>query len=345
MNSRQNLSSKSLRSSSVVSLQLSSDFSISAVCAKSYLQQQLSHYSNSVVSILQLTREKLERSSLGVLVEKLKCEWRHQAEKGLDNPSQEFYRWMSVYLREPLRIVKTILAKNIIFQRQLEYRRSHTLDSFRLDCQRKSIVFEQPREYSEQISDDKRSRIIAAYHFGDFVYGMNYLGCFEDADRARVVLSQIDATPQYFDNMRRAFGEKVAGRDSQLLSSQSNMLVLSALLRCGNCTLVLFCDLPNGFGELVRVNFLKRKAWFPKGTATLSIVNQTPILPVINYFDGKLNKIVIGRQIEPYLKIDELLEDGVVRITQTLVSFFECFFTRYPEQWRYLQKLPLYFTD
>ena len=72
---------------------------------------------------------------------------------------------------------------------------------------------------------------------------------------------------------------------------------------------------------------------------------RTPRLPVINYRHGGLNKIELAQQIEPDLLPGESLETGVRRITQLLINFFEQYFLRFPEQWRYLRHLPLYFVE
>ena len=50
-------------------------------------------------------------------------------------------------------------------------------------------------------------------------------------------------------------------------------------------------------------------------------------------------------QIEPDLLPGESLESGVRRVTQLLITYFEQYFLRFPEQWRYLRHLPLYFVE
>ena len=93
------------------------------------------------------------------------------------------------------------------------------------------------------------------------------------------------------------------------------------------------------------MKFLDRIAWFPRGPATLAITSRTPLLPVINYLHQGINKIEMTQQIEPELLPGESFESAVARITQQLINYFEQYFVRFPEQWRYLQSLPTYFVE
>ena len=281
--------------------------------------------------------------NLSIILDELRIRISLYSNSKLRKALHEHSTCISIYLRESLRYTEIILLKNAFFQKRLQYRRNQTLDDLSLKNHIGRFDFEQQQEYSMLVSQDKRSRILACYHFGDFVYAMNYIVSLEAISRKGLLLSQSEATSQYFDNMERAFGKKVTGTDSQIICSKLDITRLSSLLRKGNSTLVLFCDLPNGYGEQVRVKFLNRSAWFPKGPAVLALVNKVPLLPSISYYDGKRHKIELANQIEPYTLNHESLEDGVIRITQELVDFFEYFLYRYPEQWRFLQKLPLYF--
>lgn len=256
----------------------------------------------------------------------------------------DLLRIVSFFLREPLSIAEVILRSNAKFLNRIEYRRDHIIGKREIRQHAASFELAQGKNFSNLIERDKRSRILAAYHFGDFIYGMNYLVALDAPERRRVVLSQARSKPNYTENMCNAFGAKAVSRIMQLICNDTSMATLSALLRRGSCTLVMFCDLPTGSGEVVQVKFMNRAAWFPKGPATLAIVNRTPLLPVINYSCRGINKIDLAPQIESELLPGEGFETGVKRITQQLISYFEGFFVRFPEQWRYLQKLPLYFS-
>jgi len=262
-------------------------------------------------------------------------------------PQQNQAAAISRYLREPIHRVETKVQRNSLLLKQLEFRRTSSANPIQIRQYCQSFEIEQEKEYLDLLAQDKRSRILASYHFGDYVYGTNTLASLEQVKREKYVLSQSPGGDVYFDNLRKALGELGASRSSELIYSATSASRLSALLRKGNCTLVLFCDLPQGFGGIsnatTNVKFLNRVARFPMGPALLALSNRVPLMPVINFRDCKRNKIRFSRQIEPVLKLDESLQIGVNRITQQLVSFFELFFKRYPEQWRYLQLLPNYF--
>lgn len=250
---------------------------------------------------------------------------------------------IATLMREPIGSVKTSLARNANHIQQVDHRRDAQVSPRRIARYCKQFIVEQDADYKELLCKDERSRILASYHFGDYVYGMNVFACLDNPNRKRYVLSQSAASVAYFKNLQNGIGNRAIDRSAELVWSETRISDLSLLLRNGNSTLVMFCDLPIGFGERVEVKFLNRVASFPKGPALLAIINKAPLLPVINYCDGHSNRIEIGTQIEPYLICDESLQAGVGRITQELICFFERFFIMYPEQWRYLRNLPVYY--
>jgi lauroyl/myristoyl acyltransferase len=121
--------------------------------------------------------------------------------------------------------------------------------------------------------------------------------------------------------------------------------MLSTLLRRGNCTLVLFCDVSAECGARTAVRFLGRQAWFSRGPATLAVINRVPLVPVLCTNDANQSWIDITSPLDPVPHADESVRDCVDRLTQQLVSHFEDYFRASPEQWRYLHQLPLYFTN
>lgn len=250
---------------------------------------------------------------------------------------------IAVLMREPIAFVETSLSRNMLHIQQLDRRRDARISPRRIAEYCNKFIIEQDTDYKKLLREDKRSRILASYHFGDYVYGMNIFACLDTPNRKRYVLSQNAANSAYFKNLQNGLGGRSIDRSAELVWSETRISDLSLLLRNGNTTLALFCDLPIGFGEKVEVQFLGRVASFPKGPALLAITNKAPLLPVITYHDGHSNKIEIGTQIEPYLYCDESLQAGVGRITQELIFFFESFFKMYPEQWRYLKNLPAYY--
>jgi len=128
------------------------------------------------------------------------------------------------------------------------------------------------------------------------------------------------------------------------LLSETGSSKLSQILRAGNASILLFCDIPPGLNETTEVNFLNRRAWFSIGPAILALTNRVPLLPFINYSTGSSSYLRLGNQIEPVLLPSETLRTGAKRITQRLVSSFESVFLENPEQWRFLSLLPCYFS-
>ena len=239
---------------------------------------------------------------------------------------------ISTFMRETMASVEKTVARNSIYLRDLTARCGERVDPAQISRHCDEIKIEQRTAYQNLLREDTRSRILVCYHFGDYVYGMNTFNCLESPGRERYVLSQKPANAVYFENLHNALGALAIDKSAELIRRETNSSDLSSLLRKGNCTLHLFCDVPVGFGERIEVKFLNRTASFSKGPATLAIANRTPLLPVINYSDGDRNRIILGTQIEPCLNCDESLQEGIRRITQEFIDFFEPFFKRYPEQ-------------
>ena len=250
---------------------------------------------------------------------------------------------LSIYLREPLTTTSEILVKNVRFLDEIEHRRNTAHTKTELQQWRSSIHIARSQDYREQAAHDERSRIIASFHFGDFIYGLNALMCLEGPHRRRLVYSQAKGSDAYYHNMRHCFGGRALTHDAQLTAAEADPLGLAQSLRKGNCTLVMFCDLPPSYGETTAVEFLGREAWFPKSPALLALTTKTPLIPVINLKNRRQNHLRIVDAIEPFRRLDESLEAAVQRITQELIGLLEAYLRRQPEQWRYLQVMPIYF--
>ena len=250
---------------------------------------------------------------------------------------------LSIYLREPLTTTSEIVVKNVRFLDEIEHRRNTALTKTELQQWRSSIHIARSQDYREQAAHDEGSRIIASFHFGDFIYGLNALMCLEGPHRRRLVYSQAKGSDAYYHNMRHCFGGRALTHDAQLTAAEADPLGLAQSLRKGNCTLVMFCDLPPSYGETTAVEFLGREAWFPKGPALLALTTKTPLIPVINLKNRRQNHLRIVDAIEPFRRLDESLEAAVQRITQELIGLLEAYLRRQPEQWRYLQVMPIYF--
>ena len=250
---------------------------------------------------------------------------------------------IATFLREPHGRTRRLLAANDKWLAGLERRRNRPLAQPELRRLVARLRFPQQGQLLELIGDDPRSRLLVSYHFGDYIYGLNLLGSSVSARGRVYYLSQTRGSAAYFDNIRRAFGRSAPGPGSQLLAAETGIGILAPLLRSPGTQFVTFCDLSEQFGGRAAVNFLHRRAFFPRGPALLSLTNRIPMLPVINWFDGERGQLVLGEQIEPRRLAGESLAEAGSRITAALAGFFEPFFRSNPEQWRYLSALPLYF--
>lgn len=252
---------------------------------------------------------------------------------------------LSIYLREPCEQVRRVLNRHVRLQQRLDHQRQQLLSKSQLQRLQQSFSFPSQQAYSQLLASDSRSRILAAFHLGDYVFGMNALVASVPHRGVVRVLSQQAATANQWQNVRAAFGARTHGPEAELLTANTAPSQLSTFLRKRGSTLLLFCDLPVGNGELVKVRFLGRDAWFPRGAATLAVANRVPVLPVITFRQGRRNQIAVLPQLEsvPKHHAGERSSHRVQQLTQALVNILQQFFLWSPEQWRFLQSLPLYF--
>jgi len=252
---------------------------------------------------------------------------------------------LSVFLREPRQHIDRLQSRHDRLQARLEYNRHHPQTDSHLKRHILRFHFPQKVDYEKLLAVDSRSRILASFHFGDYVYGMHFLANNIEHPGPLKVLSQQPGSSIYRANIHAAFGVDSANEGAELLSDRQDVAALSAFLRQQQSTLILFCDLPSGCGERVCVNFLQRSAWFPRGPATLAVINRVPILPVITVAQGQKHYLILYPQLETAAQPEESLPDCIARITQCLVAILETHFRDSPEAWRYLRLLPAYFMD
>lgn len=250
---------------------------------------------------------------------------------------------LSVCLREPRHHVRRLCRDNWRFLTRTE-RRRHLLQSPHVVRKiGNSIACETKTAFDSLLKADSRSRIIATFHFGEFTYGISYLMSGLAAKYPRYFLSLAPCRPATYTNMQRAIGPSVADRRSEIVLAETSMRDLSALLRQPKTNLVMFCDLPHEFGERIDVSFLQRQAAFPKGPATLALLNRVPIVPAICVQEAGGLTVHCGQQIEPPSAIGGDRTEAIRQLTQQLVDYFAFYFLKFPAQWRYLQRLPDYF--
>ncbi len=252
---------------------------------------------------------------------------------------------ISTFLREPRGRTRRLLATNANWLTALERRRNTRLSEAELRRHAALFDFPQARQLRELLADDGRSRLLASFHFGDYVYGLNLLAA-SFGGRANVVfLSDAPASAASFANMKLAFDGHAPGPGAQLLARSTPGTEVGALLRRRGVQCITFCDFVQRGCARAQVVFLFRHAVFCRGPATLALTNRVPLLPVINWFDGERHQVLLGEQIEPCFFDGENLAGAARRITDDLVRFFEPFFRLNPEQWRYLEALPHFFPN
>jgi len=250
---------------------------------------------------------------------------------------------LSILLREPLDRTKNIVKKNMIEMDIIEHRRNRRRSYREIHQYRKLFRWRRKNEYLKQAHRDKRSRVIAAFHFGDFVHALQFFVNHGTGDRRSLVLRQQADSINAQANAAMELSNPNLRRATQLLTHELDPPALVATLRKGNTTLIIFCDLPREYGQVIEVIFLGRRAWFPKGPALIALVSKVPLFGFITYQEGGYNVIEINSVSEARINAGESLEQATRRLTQLLVNLLEVNLRRCPEQWRYLKKLPGYF--
>lgn len=252
---------------------------------------------------------------------------------------------IALAFRQPIKTIGSLLAKNRLHNSRFEQRRNKTerIALVRRYCE--DFKIPQREDYLGLIQKDGRSRIIASFHCGDFLYGAASLLVLDSSKRGKYVLSLNRSSSACYSNLASGFSRQILMPERELLLGETDSSVLSQILRAGDASVLLFCDIPPGLNETTEVNFLNRPAWFSIGPAILALVNRVPLLPLINYSAENSSYLRLGGQIEPVLLPSETLHGGAKRITQSLVTFFESVFLENPEQWRFLSLLPRYFSE
>jgi hypothetical protein len=257
----------------------------------------------------------------------------------LDDENQIAYAF-----RQPVSTLNSLLAKNRLHNCRFEQRRNKVERASLVQRYCENFQMPQREDYLELINKDGRSRIVTSFHCGDFLYGSASLFSLDSNKRKKYFLSLNRNSNACYSNLTAGFGQKATGPECELLLSETSSSKLSQILRTGNASMLLFCDVPPGLNEAIEVKFLNRHAWFSIGPAILALANRVPLLPLINYSTGNSSYLKLGDQIEPELLPSETLRAGAKRITQSMVSLFESTFLEYPEQWRFLSLLPHYFS-
>jgi hypothetical protein len=288
------------------------------------------------------------RESLDLFLEKLRPNagqsFQTLTQSLFERPTLEDENQIAFAFRQSTSAVKSLLAKNRFHNCRFEQRRNRVERGSLVRRYCEGFEFPQRDDYLDLIKKDGRSRIVASFHCGDFLFGSATLFSLDSKKHKKYVLSLNRSSHACFANLAAGFGLKAVGPECELLLYETESSKLSQILRAGNASLLLFCDLPPGLNETIEVKFLNRQAWFSIGPAILALANRVPLLPLINYSTGNSSYLRLGNQIEPDLLPSETLREGAKRITQCLVSLLESALLESPEQWRFLSLLPRYFS-
>ncbi|MEX0618216.1 MAG: hypothetical protein WDZ76_13850 [Pseudohongiellaceae bacterium] len=201
-----------------------------------------------------------------------------------------------------------------------------------------SLCWPEKSAYRKLIMRDTRSRVVAGYHFGDYSGGLHCLLNEGENRRQRIVLRDRVPVQTFTSQQQTKAVTTLSGR-------QFSPLTTAGLLRRGNTTLTIFCDLPRYYGTSVEVEFLGRRARFPRGPAQIAVFAGAPILPVICFRTGEGHQLDLHPLIETGVRRGEAPSDTVKRLTQQLVKILERYLYAWPAQWRFLNHLPFYFVD
>lgn len=192
---------------------------------------------------------------------------------------------------------------------------------------------------------DRRSRLVATFHFADYIHAM---ACFS-ASTVRQRRRQLIHYQEHEFQQRRdryADARKQERPVAEMLNSQHlDPLKAVAFLRQPNSNLTVFCDLSRNHGSCVQVNFFGRPAWFVRGPAEIALSARVPLLVLISYAAEGVLHLETPGIIDPAVYSGEDMGQAVRRITQQLVSILEQYVARYPAQWYYLPKIGSYFVN
>lgn len=252
---------------------------------------------------------------------------------------------LSQCLHEPQSRCLKILKANATYLSRVERYRNQPQSRSQLQKHISRFEFPQQEELSRLDTQDPRSRLVATFHTGDFIYGTNIFANHESSITQQFVLLQKAPSETFQANLSQAFGEKRFNSRTQLLTDTFDFTQFRRCLNSGKSSFMTFTDLPPGFGRRVQIEFLGKAAWFPVGPALMAIANRTPILPLLNFSVGNSNRVQLWPLIEPKRQAGQSLEQAAREVTQQLSYPLQWLIQRFPEQWRFLWALPSFFKE
>lgn len=168
-----------------------------------------------------------------------------------ERPTLEDEKLIATAFRQPSHFVNACLAKNRIYNSRFEQRRNQLgrVALVRRYCE--SFHIPQREEYLDLVRLDTRSRIVASFHCGDFLFGSANLLGLDARTRKKYVVSLNRSSSACYLNLAAGLRENTANPDCEILLDETSSSDISQKLRAGNTSILLFCDLPPGLNENV----------------------------------------------------------------------------------------------
>ncbi len=257
----------------------------------------------------------------------------------------DFLDSLSVWLGEPRSRCRSLLLQNHEYFLLLENRRNSLLEAREMGWRLRKMDWPGAAAWRRSIMTDRRSRIMAVIHYGDYVHGLPRLACAEPPWRRRILLRLGQGSKNARANLREAY-RQLGLVPPEIRSVETvDALELRQLLRRGHCTLTTFCDLPPRFGVPVRVPFLGATARFCSGPAQLAVSAGVPIIPVSVSPGRDCDTIRLGAGMDPAHWQGLAYDEAVEAITAGLARHLERRLREAPQYWRYMGLLPGYFQE
>ncbi|MGM0633777.1 MAG: hypothetical protein ACQETO_11485 [Pseudomonadota bacterium] len=257
----------------------------------------------------------------------------------------DFLDTLSLWIDEPRSRCRSLLFRNHEYFLLLENRRNSRLGARELDWRLRRMDWPGSAAWRRSIMADRRSRIMAVTHYGDYVLGLTRLACAEPPWRRRILLRLGQGSDNARANLREAY-RQLGLVPPEIRSVETvDAVELRQHLRRGHCTLTTFCDLPPRFGVPVRVPFLGATARFCSGPAQLAVSAGVPVIPVSVRPGHESDTMLLGAAIDPARWQGLAYDEAVRAITTELAAHLEHRLREAPQYWRYLGMLPGYFQE
>ena len=249
---------------------------------------------------------------------------------------------LSVFLHEPDSRCRELLQRHVAHCGLINHRRLRRGSAAQLARRRQAIRWHDAPSL-DRAEQSPASLLIVTFHFGDYPCLPGLISRRGPPERRLVLLLHQE---QEFAVRRNRLVES-RGEDLRplevFLNHDNDPLALVGLLRGGNTSLILFCDLPRRHGRTVPVVLLGRQAFFSSAAAEIALLARVPILTLITFDDGHLTRVCVPAEFAGELLAGESRHDAVLRLTQNLAGVLEPFLQRFAPQWYFLPELPNYF--